>query len=443
MYKTGLVGVASRLESGAERGESILAVAKAQLEKAGIEVALCDKLVYDPHEALEACAYFKKEQIVNYIVIDITWVCDSLKYILVHEMDLPVTFWAVPYTKTFSIGCVQHFVSILKNQGIPFQYVYGSPEDEKLIAKLTKMTAAAAAIQSVREMKVCLMGPRETWRVAGAQDMTNEEWEFSKFFGATIIHLEMEEVIHRAVKIADEAAQKVYDETLAARTGTLLISQKALLYLVKIYMAAKEVIAQNKLCAIAAECYIRYSGLMNLPASWLADEGFILDTEGDIGHAVVMYMLNQVAGGGFVILGECGSFDDENNIFAIAHEGSTATAATGDLSRVQVNPNGELGAFVGTPVKAMPLVTVCGMVSSAGKYKMMISTAETLPVSHQDWMEGGKKLLEHLRFKTNAAQMMDDMINAGLDHHFLVKEGDYTEEMAMICDYFGIEKILL
>lgn len=44
--------------------------------------------------------------------------------------------------------------------------------------------------------------------------------------------------------------------------------------------------------ALAAECYPFYSGEMNLPSSWLADEGIILDTEGDIGHTMVMYMLN-------------------------------------------------------------------------------------------------------------------------------------------------------
>ena len=62
-------------------------------------------------------------------------------------------------------------------------------------------------------------------------------------------------------------------------------------------MAVKETVKRYSLDALAAECYPFYSGQMNLPSSWLADEGIIVDTEGDIGHTMVMYMLNLAAKG--------------------------------------------------------------------------------------------------------------------------------------------------
>lgn len=43
------------------------------------------------------------------------------------------------------------------------------------------------------------------------------------------------------------------------------------------------------------------------------------------------------------------------DVIAVSHGGSSATAVTEDISQVQVSPSGEIGTYVGTPVKAMPL----------------------------------------------------------------------------------------
>lgn len=54
--------------------------------------------------------------------------------------------------------------------------------------------------------------------MAGPQDTTNEEWEFSEKFGVTLVHIEMEEIMEAAEKISDEEAKKVYT-CLKKRTG--------------------------------------------------------------------------------------------------------------------------------------------------------------------------------------------------------------------------------
>ena len=88
------------------------------------------------------------------------------------------------------------------------------------------------------------------------------------------------------------------------------------------------------------------------------DEGIIVDTEGDIGHTLVMYMLNLAANGGACALGEVGSIDTDNNILSIAHEGSTAHSLAESIDKVQISPSGDKGSFVGLPLKSMETVTV-------------------------------------------------------------------------------------
>ena len=86
-----------------------------------------------------------------------------------------------------------------------------------------------------------------------------------------------------------------------------MAGEETMLHMTKVYMAVKETVKRYSLDALAAECYPFYSGQMNLPSSWLADEGIIVDTEGDVGHTMVMYMLNLAAKGGATALGEVGS----------------------------------------------------------------------------------------------------------------------------------------
>lgn len=441
--KIGIVGLCSKVESGAQRYDDIINSAAKALKEAGVDVEVAKNPVYTSIEALRVCDQFKAAEIDAIAVIDVTWVCDSLSYIFVHELPVPAVFWAVPYTETFSIGCVQEFVSILKAENIHYEYVYGLADNKELIEKVRKVAVAGQMIKKLSHLRLALVGPRQTWRVAGPQDMTIEEWQFSDTLGPTITHMTIEDITDVAKTISDEEAEKVLD-SLKDRTGKYLCSRDVMVWMAKVYIASKKAIDEGGLDGIAAECYPEYGGLMNQPSSWIEDEGYVLDTEGDIAHAWAKYALNMAAGGGCCALGEYGSYDDEKNYLCIAHEGSSPVSLAESIDKVQVSPENDDGCFVGFPLKPMKKCTVCDMQGVNGKYQMMIATGEVLPATHEEWVEGGEKLLVKLRIdgvKPSAA--IDQMIEHGLHHHILVKEGDYAEQMKMVCRYMGIEVVEL
>ncbi|WP_243141009.1 MULTISPECIES: hypothetical protein [unclassified Lactonifactor] len=441
--RMGLVGLCSPIESGGQRYKELLESASAAMRDAGIDVVVAERCVWGPADALKVCCQFKEAGIKSVAIMDITWVMDSLKYIFIQELKLPSVFWAVPYPETFSIGCVQNFGSVLKNFGVHFEYVYGLAHDKELINKVKNVARAGEIIEKVRSMRLALVGSRQTWRVAGPQDMSIEEWEFSKTVGPTILHFEMEEIIDAAQEICDEEA-KMTLEKLSDRTGVVKCSEDNMVWMAKMYMATKAMIQNAGLAAIAAECYPNYGGMMNQAASWLADEGIIVDTEGDIAHAVVQYILNLASEGGACALGEIGAFNDTEDYLTVCHEGSSAASLADSMDKVVSNPAGNKASFIGFPLKAMNKVTFCDMQGSAGSYQMMIATGSTLPVSCQEWVEAGEKLVVKLRTDgVKASQVVDQMIENGLHHHVIIKEGDYTELLKMVCGYMGIQKVIL
>lgn len=439
--KTGILAVASHYESGGQRAGELMASAVAALREKGVEPVAASKIVWDSADAIDVCRELKDSGVDSVTILLSTWVTDSLLYVITHEMAVPVVFWAVPYTETFSIGCVQHFGSVLTAHGIPYEYVYGLADDAALVEKVARVAQAGYILRKVRGMKLALVGPRQTWRVAGPQDTTNEEWEFSKKFGVTLVHIEMEEIIAAAEAVSDAEARQALED-LKPRTGRSLAGPDAMLHLAKVYLAVKQTIRRYSLDALAAECYPFYSGLMNLPSSWLADEGVILDTEGDIGHTMVMYMLNLAAGGGATALGEVGSMDDVNNILALAHEGSTAHSLAASLSQVQISPSGDKGAFVGLPLRPMSCATIASIQGSGQSgYQILVERGSVAEATHEEWVEGGEKLLVKLQVRQTASVMVQKLMELGMDHHLLVKEGDYTELMRLLCKYMGVRAV--
>jgi L-arabinose isomerase len=437
--KVALVAMASKFESGGERAEEILKEATKHLEQNGLEVNAFEKTVWDLADAFSAVDYFLKNKPDLLVMIHVTWVLDSLQYIFINNLKYPIVLWGVPYPETFSIGCVQHFGSILWEHGFNYKYVYGLPQDSELIDKVSKYAATAKVFKDLDKTKIALIGPRQTWRVAGSQDMTSEEWEFSKKFGVTVIHIEIDEVLERAKKQGKFIAEKaLLNFKKNNRMGKTIADEKNLLYAVKVYLAIKEIFKYYTLTAAAAECYPKYSGLVNLPSSWLADEGIVLDTEGDIGHTILMTILNKLKPGP-TALAEIGSM--EANIIYLAHEGSSAHSFTDDISKVQISASGKLGTFVGTPFRAMPEVTMVNLCGRENTYRMLVTQVSTQPVSHKEWVDGGSKFFAKVNLGSNAIIKFNKMLSEGVDHHLLLKEGNLVEQLSDLCDLLKIKKV--
>ena len=154
-----------------------------------------------------------------------------------------------------------------------------------------------------------------------------------------------------------------------------------------------------------------------------------------------MYMLNLAAQGGACALGEIGSIDDENNILSLAHEGSTAHSLAEDIAHVQISPSGDKGSFVGLPLRKMDEVTVCSIVGGKGQYRLLLENADVVAATHEEWVEGGEKLLVKLHVNQKASQVVDNLMNKGMDHHFVVKEGNYADVMGEVCKFMQIDKV--
>ena len=142
-------------------------------------------------------------------------------------------------------------------------------------------------------------------------------------------------------------------------------------------------------------------------------------------------------------MGEVGSIDTDKNILSIAHEGSTAHSLAESIDKVQISPSGDKGSFVGLPLKPMETVTVSSIVGSRMQYKLLIEQGSVIGATHQEWVNGGEKLLVKLHLDKDVFKFIDQLMAEGMDHHLVIKEGNYQEILSMLCKFMGIQKIVL
>lgn len=438
--RVGLLAVASRVESGGERAEELLAQARAALTAANLDVVNAGRVVWNAADALAVAAQFRASDLDAMVVIHASWVMDSIQYLLTNIVQVPVLLWAVPYVETFSLAYVQHYGSILRRVGQSYQYVYGLPDDRKLQQTICDYAAASKAVKQLRHSHLGLIGPRQTWRTAGAQDMTGDEWEFTRVFGATIVHIEMEELLGLAQSQQGQKARDVLAaQRRAGRLGRIEADEERLLYAAGIFLGLKELYARYDLTAATAECYPNYGSLTNLPSSWLADEGVVLDTEGDLGHTAMMLILRQLGAEGPVALAEAGVIDEAADCLLLVHEGSTAVSLAEEIGKVHIMPGGDKGTTVGFPMRPMKDVTLTDMCGGGDEYQMLIAKASVVEASTAEWENTGRKFLAKVKAPGGTRAMFQAMLEMGADHHVLLKEGDVAAHLQAVGDQLRLK----
>lgn len=436
--KIGVVALVTQEYTGSYRSEPFFDNVCKMIEENDIDIIPASKIVSNQADALEVCEEFK--DIINgLIMIDINWVVDSQQYILTHNLNVPTMLWALPYNETYSLACVHHYGTCMKWNNKTFEYVIGTYEDSDVVEKIRCFANAVTMINSIKNMKLGLVGPRQTWRVASAQDMTSEELNFSDKFGVTILHIEMTELLNIADKINNDEAKEVLNRLLTI-SGINELSDEAMLYMVKIYLATKIIAEKYHLDAIAAETCPEYSGLMNLQSSWLGDENFVVDTEGDIGHTMIQYALSVIEKTP-ALLGEICSVED--NLVYVYHEGSSAHSLAENKNLVKLQKSGDLGCYIGLTMKEIEESTVLSLVGNNGKYKLFNEIGKVEKSDVDEWEKAGTGCLAKVNFGIDGKDVINYLIKNRLDHHYVVKPGNFKKEVAMLCNFLDLEEVNL
>lgn len=430
MPRVGLVITGNTAESGLERADGIKKHLVLALEEAGLEVCLETTTITEDVAALSAGQKFREAGTDVIILVNATWTRDTIPYLLMQETACPLLLVGLPYPETYSLASLQHFAGLLSNTGQPFKAIYGDPMEPSIVDTIVNYSRVVKIACNKIPFRMGLIGPRSSWRAFGAQDMTDGEWELSNTVGATVIHIEMDEFVSIASRVSDDER-----ETLIARLRTenrIPTIQEGEEH--RLRTAAAEYIAIEKLretyglgCA-TIQTYPYSWGSANLAAAWLGDEGFMLETEGDLVRTALMAIIMQLSSRPS-LLGELAHIETADELMYIGHAGSCALSLAENLAKVALPSEGESGCFVQFPLRKMPKSSLIAFWKKHGVPSLQVVPCTSVGMTTEEWMSLGGVSLAKLHSSAFHKDVLKSMISLGMEHHLIVSEGDLRESL--------------
>jgi L-fucose isomerase-like protein len=428
--RVGLVITGNTAESGLERADGIRSHLLQALGEAGLEVCLEKATVTEDVAALNAAQRFRMAGTDLVILVNATWTRDTIPYLLMKETGCPLLLVGLPYPETYSLASLQHFASLLKNAGQPFKSLYGDPSDPEIAEAIVNYARVVKVARNKAPFRMGLIGPRSSWRAFGAQDMTDGEWELGNVVGSTIIHIEMDEF--RSI-VQGVSAEEIDALISRLRNNDRIPAipesdQQRLQAAAAEYVAIEELQKIYGLSCATIQTYPNSWGSANLAAAWLADEGFILETEGDLVRTALMSVIMQLSSKPS-LLGELAHIERSEGLVYVGHAGSCGLSLAQSLGEVAIANEGEVGCFVQFPIRQMPAASLIAFWKRHGVPSLQVIPCESVGMTKEEWTAMGGVSLAKLRSDAFHEDVLDSMVSLGMEHHLIVSEGALGEAL--------------
>ncbi len=309
----------------------------------------------------------------------------------------------------------------------PHSFVFGDPELPEVAARLRQHAAAAAALRGLKGSVTGLIG----YRAPGFYPSTFDELLLRRKFGVRIEHVGIQEV-------TDRVAAGVRREPPASRfplIGGGELGADAVDWLGRYYGALHEAVFAHGLKSVAIKDWPEMAPFdPEIPAgiwpalSWLQDDGVNVAPEGDVNGAVTMELLSRLSGSVPFFTDISGVDADESTLTLWHYGGAPSLARSAEDIRFSADAR-EL-EFTLRPGKGV----LARLGYSQGRYRLLVIDAEVL--DRRLTLRRAGALVRTTR--TDAAKVVDTMLEDGWEHHVSFVHGDTAESLVAFAKLAGL-----
>jgi len=339
--------------------------------------------------------------------------------------------------------------SALYRRGIPFIFLGEFwPEEEEFKKAVENFARVTAIVSRFVGARVGLIGPRPN----SFETAALSEAVMAKRFKQRVVHISLFEVVELARSLKDDDPEVLNAiEDMKKMADISGVPKDALLRVAKLDVAMRRIVKENRLSALGVRCWTElqqyYGASPCFVMGRLTQQGVMAACEVDIYGALTM--LIQYA----ATLGTSPPhFTDwtirhpkDRNVFLSQHCGNAPPVLAYKppvpkltchwlFSRI-ISAEGCWGTAE-SRLKPGP-VTICRLVEYDGKFKMFITTGETLD---EDLPFHGSVAWIKLK---DLDKVYRTLVEEGFIHHASVIYGDYVEPIAQACKLLGIETVIV
>ncbi len=319
-----------------------------------------------------------------------------------------------------------------------FEYVYGSPSEEKVIKHIKAAMKAARVKHEMKSLKIAAVGHTpQGFGFGRALDL-----DLLEKFGVRLESIEARELIDRAKGFTDEECAAYLKDAASRMKGLENTPEKNRLDFARLYKAYFEYVKEGGIGALASRCWPDFFTSFGTPVcavlAMLNDLGVAASCEADTYGALSMWIGMRLTQSP-AFFGDPVSLNEAENTITFWHCGTAACSLarqdTGACAGVHCNRR--IGPTLEFGCKAAKNVTVFRVGRKPdGSVRFFIASGEALDVPQQFL---GTSLV--VKTKACAEDIVRRTVEEGWEPHYAVIYGDAADELEILAKMLGAEAL--
>ncbi len=318
----------------------------------------------------------------------------------------------------------------------PFEYIFGSPEEEKVQDTIKATIRASKLKYELTQLKLTAIGHTpQGFGFGRALDL-----EILENFGVTLESLEAREFIDRAKAYTDEECEEYLQDASNRMCGLDQTLEKNKMDFARLLKSYKSYVVDNHIGAVASRCWPDFFTAYGTPVcgvlAMLNDMGIAASCEADAYGALSIYMGMNLTGKP-TFFGDPVSMDEKEGTITFWHCGTAACSlAREDFgAKVDVHCNRKIGPTLDFGCKPYDYVTIFRVGKTPeGKFRFFIAKGEALDKPKQF---SGTSIVVKTEYP--ADEIIHKSVIQGWEPHFVVIYGDVAKELEILAHMLDME----
>jgi L-fucose isomerase-like protein len=413
--------------------------ARRRLDQAGYSVVGPTGMLTDQESIKQSSSTWAQAGHSFALVLQTTFADSTLVNLIADLLPVPLLLWGFPEPPSgerlrlnsfCGINLAAHSLTLRQH---PYSYLYAMPEDPEVPARIAQFSSAARAYTRLKKARLGVLGEHPPGMDSCHLDTTALEEQM----GVAVEELDLQKVLSASIDLDSPeslAAYKKLDRTLE-NLGDL--EQDKVLGTLSVYQSLERLAQDHHLDGIAVRCWPEFFTELGCAAcgalSMLADRRIACSCEADANGTITQMLLSWLSGeAAFGV--DMVYFDSEEDHCVLWHCG-LAPLSSADPN---FKPRGALHSNRQVPlVMEFPLkpgrVTLARLSRASGSLEMVIAGGEMLSAPMSFTGTSGV-----LRFDRPADDVMDSIMQKGLEHHISLTYGDHQVELEQIANWLDI-----
>jgi L-fucose isomerase-like protein len=419
--------------------QELVDATRSRLSALGHSVVGPEHLLTDLEAIEESSITWAPDQHPVTIILQATFADSTLVNLIADKLALPLLLWGFPEPPTgerlrlnsfCGINLAAHSLTLRQH---PYSYLYAMPDDPEISSKIATFSSAVRAYARLQRARLGVLGEHPPGMDSCHLDIKALEGQL----GVHVKTLDLQETLNASVELDSPEVLATYEHLENSLENLAELDREKVLGTLSVYQSLDRLVQDHSLDGIAVRCWPEFFTELGCAAcgalSLLTDRHLPCSCEADANGTITQMLLgwlsDEPAFGTDMVY-----FDRAGDTCVLWHCG-LAPLSTADPA---VKPRGALHSNRQVPlVMEFPLkpgrVTLARLSRASGSLLLVVAGGEMLsaPLS----FSGTSGVL---RFDRPADEVLDTILQQGLEHHISLTYGDHQQALEYIAGWLDI-----